>query len=148
MCTVLYVCGGTVLVRAAEALRQHETKFYDLMRQTWCHIISAYVQLLSPSCLEEVNECLPSQELLLARCVFFVCDEMCLFKRACSCWIESVWLWLYSAGCGRTGAICAIDYTWNLLKAGVCEHTHTHSHTVLKRTCANTHTFYTLNVRI
>uniref|UniRef100_A0A673SUN3 Tyrosine-protein phosphatase non-receptor type 12 n=1 Tax=Suricata suricatta TaxID=37032 RepID=A0A673SUN3_SURSU len=23
-----------------------------------------------------------------------------------------------SAGCGRTGAICAIDYTWNLLKAG------------------------------
>uniref|UniRef100_A0A8C2RJD3 Tyrosine-protein phosphatase non-receptor type 12 n=1 Tax=Capra hircus TaxID=9925 RepID=A0A8C2RJD3_CAPHI len=24
-----------------------------------------------------------------------------------------------SAGCGRTGAICAIDYTWNLLKAGV-----------------------------
>lgn len=29
---------------------------------------------------------------------------------------------LYSAGCGRTGAICAIDYTWNLLKAGVREH--------------------------
>nr|AAR03705.1 protein tyrosine phosphatase PTP-PEST [Xenopus laevis] len=24
-----------------------------------------------------------------------------------------------SAGCGRTGAICAIDYTWNLLKAGI-----------------------------
>lgn len=24
-----------------------------------------------------------------------------------------------SAGCGRTGAICAIDYTWNLLKTGV-----------------------------
>ncbi|TSK13559.1 Tyrosine-protein phosphatase non-receptor type 12 [Bagarius yarrelli] len=23
-----------------------------------------------------------------------------------------------SAGCGRTGAICAIDYTWNLLKTG------------------------------
>ncbi|XP_056132110.1 tyrosine-protein phosphatase non-receptor type 12-like isoform X2 [Lampris incognitus] len=23
-----------------------------------------------------------------------------------------------SAGCGRTGAICAIDYTWNLLKVG------------------------------
>lgn len=23
-----------------------------------------------------------------------------------------------SAGCGRTGAICAIDYTWNLMKAG------------------------------
>ncbi|XP_053321451.1 tyrosine-protein phosphatase non-receptor type 12 [Spea bombifrons] len=23
-----------------------------------------------------------------------------------------------SAGCGRTGAICAIDYTWNLLKSG------------------------------
>ncbi|XP_075414610.1 tyrosine-protein phosphatase non-receptor type 12 isoform X2 [Tenrec ecaudatus] len=23
-----------------------------------------------------------------------------------------------SAGCGRTGAICAIDYTWNLLRAG------------------------------
>nr|XP_013799608.1 PREDICTED: tyrosine-protein phosphatase non-receptor type 12 isoform X1 [Apteryx mantelli mantelli] len=25
---------------------------------------------------------------------------------------------VYTAGCGRTGAICAIDYTWNLLKAG------------------------------
>lgn len=27
-------------------------------------------------------------------------------------------LYVHSAGCGRTGAICAIDYTWNLLKAG------------------------------
>lgn len=27
--------------------------------------------------------------------------------------------YIHSAGCGRTGAICAIDYTWNLLKAGV-----------------------------
>ncbi|XP_043932098.1 tyrosine-protein phosphatase non-receptor type 22 [Protopterus annectens] len=24
-----------------------------------------------------------------------------------------------SAGCGRTGVICAIDYTWNLLKDGI-----------------------------
>ncbi|NWI50697.1 PTN12 phosphatase, partial [Calyptomena viridis] len=27
-------------------------------------------------------------------------------------------VYVHSAGCGRTGAICAIDYTWNLLKAG------------------------------
>lgn len=27
--------------------------------------------------------------------------------------------WICSAGCGRTGALCAIDYTWNLLKRQV-----------------------------
>lgn len=99
MSTVLYVCGGTVLVRAAEALRQHETKFYDLMRQTWCHIISAYAQLLSPSCLEEANKCLPSQELLLARCVFLFVMKCAFFNmRApvesnmydCDCTVQAV----------------------------------------------------------
>lgn len=28
-------------------------------------------------------------------------------------------LFRFSAGCGRTGVICAIDYTWMLLKDGV-----------------------------
>lgn len=40
---------------------------------------------------------------------FFLSQKLnCVFK-----------LCIHSAGCGRTGAICAIDYTWNLLKAGV-----------------------------
>uniref|UniRef100_A0A8D0CHC4 protein-tyrosine-phosphatase n=1 Tax=Scleropages formosus TaxID=113540 RepID=A0A8D0CHC4_SCLFO len=42
-----------------------------------------------------------------------------------------------SAGCGRTGAICAIDYTWNLLKAGVREtdtHVHGRAHTLASTT--------------
>jgi hypothetical protein len=25
----------------------------------------------------------------------------------------------FSAGCGRTGTICAIDYAWNVLRSGV-----------------------------
>ena len=25
----------------------------------------------------------------------------------------------YSAGCGRTGTICAIDFAWDMLKMGV-----------------------------
>lgn len=33
--------------------------------------------------------------------------------------VSNVPVYVQSAGCGRTGAICAIDYTWNLLKAGV-----------------------------
>ncbi|XP_071385262.1 tyrosine-protein phosphatase non-receptor type 12-like isoform X5 [Centroberyx affinis] len=52
-----------------------------------------------------------------------VCDErvgesvlifMCVIMLNLNC----MTVFLCSAGCGRTGAICAIDYTWNLLKAG------------------------------
>ena len=28
-------------------------------------------------------------------------------------------VFIYSAGCGRTGTICAVDYAWTLLKMQV-----------------------------
>lgn len=69
-----------------------EIRFYDMMFQTRCHTASAVF------CLALL-------------CVVHRPFQMCV----CVC------VWLCSAGCGRTGAICAIDYTWNLLKAGVCD---------------------------
>lgn len=82
---------------SADAVWQHEISFYDLMCQTRCQTSSA---------------------------VFGSPPSWPVWSRMLS--IASVWnncVWLYSAGCGRTGAICAIDHTWNLLKAGVREDT-------------------------
>lgn len=58
--------------------------------------------------------------LYLLICLWFVCATRAFFNKTC--------ISVCSAGCGRTGAICAIDYTWNLLKAGVCS-TPTPAHT-------------------
>lgn len=111
---------------------QHEIKFYDFIRQAW----STSLLLLSPSCLDGVllhintvffSSLFSFLGFFLAECLSEIEIQnwdlsMCL----CNCMVddqvsfEIVSLWLNSAGCGRTGAICAIDYTWNLLKAGVC----------------------------
>ena len=34
---------------------------------------------------------------------------------------------VFSAGCGRTGTICVIDYAWNLLKSTVNKNVGIHS---------------------
>lgn len=162
MCTVLYVCGKTLLVRVAEAVWQHEIKFYDLMCQAWCSTILAFMQLLSPSCLVDMllhtNKhmwlTVPSKiEVQRGVCEQFgfflsVCDEeLCVSVESCASVESNLFDWLYSAGCGRTGAICAIDYTWNLLKAGVCEHIYTLLH--IPKTYHHKYiNFCTLNVKV
>lgn len=59
------------------------------------------------------NSSMPSSTLLTAWLITLNCPQAdviftCFFFLfgCCRC----------SAGCGRTGALCVIDYTWNLLK--------------------------------
>lgn len=138
-CALLSVCTHT-----AEALWQRERDFMFLCvgHNATCSV--APVSILSAEVLWLSVLLLLFSHKLKSRVVckwIHICNDkdkaqecICVFIHV-SASVESYLSdWLYSAGCGRTGAICAIDYTWNLLKAGVCEHTHTPKSYLLKYT--------------
>ena len=54
--------------------------------------------------------------------LFIVIRYTCVFQPNIRRWREGntkPFALFYSAGCGRTGTICAIDFAWDMLKMGV-----------------------------